>query len=154
MKKASIILVGLALLAGCEFKGAITQPGSQPSASPSSSASTAPRPTNNDAPQVKVANVNPRVIGSASDRMTFTIEASSPLGDSLEYTWSSTKGFMSATRGETVFWIPTDGSGKPETGPAVITCVITDTHNNQKKVDFNILILPSGGAEMKQQTES
>lgn len=155
MNKLTLSLLGLMLLSACQVSGTI---GPTPSASPSGSASTAPtpRPTpaSNDAPQIQSANANPRVIGSEKDVMTFTINATSPIGDSLEFTWTSTKGFMSATKGESVQWYPVGSDGKAQPGPAVITCIITDTHNNQKKIDFNLLILPSGGASLEKQTES
>ncbi|HEY9842641.1 MAG: hypothetical protein ACAI44_03585 [Candidatus Sericytochromatia bacterium] len=159
MNICKISLLSLLFLAGCDFKGSITQPGSQPSPGASASNNAAvpsakPTPADDDAPQIQSANANPRVIGSAQDVMTFTINAFSPVNSTLEFTWTATKGFMSATKGESVQWYPVGSDGKAQPGPAVITCIITDTKNHQKKIDFNILILPSGGAEMTKQTES
>lgn len=158
MNRAYLALFAILMVAGCDFKGSITQPGGQTSAAPSANAQATPtpRPTpaDDNAPQIQSANANPRVIGSSSDVMTFTINAFSPVGSTLEFTWTSTKGFMSATKGESVQWYPVGSDGKAQPGPATITCIITDTRNNQKKIDFNVLILPSGGAEMTQQTES
>lgn len=159
MKKSS--LLALLLLSGCQLTGTLNQqqnPSSNPSASasasPSAAASAAPAPQNNNAPQIQSANANPRVIASSSDVITFTINAFSPIGSSMEFTWTATKGFMSATKGESVQWYPVGADGKAQPGPAVITCIITDTQNNQKKIDFNILILPGGGAQLENQTES
>lgn len=160
MKYLNLSLLGILLLASCQFSGSLSQagtPSSSPSAS-SSSASTTPSPaatpSNDNAPQIQSANANPRVIASASDVITFNINAFSPIGSTLEYTWTSTKGFMSATKGESVQWYPVGSDGKPQPGPVVITCIITDTKRNQKKIDFNLLILPSGGAQVESQKES
>lgn len=157
--KSSLLLAAL-LLAGCQVSLPVSQGsnGTSPSASPSAGASAtpapAPTPADDNAPQIQSANANPRVIASASDVMTFTINAFSPIGSTLEFTWTSTKGFMSATKGESVQWYPLGADGKPQPGPATITCIITDTKNHQKKIDFNVLILPSGGAQLEKQTES
>lgn len=160
MKHLHLSLLGILLLASCQFSGSLTQAGT-PSSSPSASASSgsatpsaAPTPSNDNAPQIQSANANPRVIASSNDVITFNINAFSPIGSTLEYTWTATKGFMSATKGESVQWYPVGSDGKPQPGPVVITCIITDTKRNQKKIDFNLLITASGGAEVKEQTES
>jgi hypothetical protein len=149
--------LALLLLSACQFSGTLTPgaPSPSPSGSPAAAApSAAPTPANNDAPIVNSANANPRVIGSAKDVITFNIDAFSPIGSALEYTWTSTKGFMSTNKGASAQWYPIGADGTAEAGPVVISCIITDTKRNQKKIDFNLLILPGGGAQVGSQSES
>lgn len=157
MKTACVLI--LLTLSACQFSGTLTtspQPSASIAASPAPIAtpSAAPTPKNDNAPIINSANANPRVIASPQDVITFNIDAYSPIGSPLEFTWTATKGFMSATKGASVQWYPVGSDGKAEAGPVVISCIITDTQRNQKKIDFNLLILPNGGAQVNGQQES
>lgn len=156
MKTVLTASLTLLTLSACQFSGTLTtSPQPSPSASaPAAAPSAAATPSNDNAPIINSANANPRVIASAKDVITFNIDAYSPIGSPLEFTWTATKGFMSTTKGASVQWYPVGSDGSAETGPVVISCIITDTRRNQKKIDFNLLILPNGGAQVNGHQES
>lgn len=81
---------------------------------------------------------------SAGDRITFTVNAFDNNGLPMQYSWSSTKGTMSSTSGQTAYWIPDDPStGNLIQGVATVQVLITDSSGASQVGAVNLEVAPN-----------
>ncbi len=84
-------------------------------------------PIKNNKPVIHSISANPtNTAVSPDDKITFTVVATDADNDTLRYTWSATKGTLSATGGEVTSWSPLRGDGQLEVGTATISVIIHD----------------------------
>lgn len=101
----------------------------------------------NNIPVIIALSANPTQTSFPKDKISMTIKAIDKEGDLIDYTWSATKGLLSATKGTSVFWQPLKSDlSDEEPGLAIITVVITDNQSGSDRADINILIEENGGA--------
>ena len=159
IKKISLIpyvaaLGMFALVAGCEYRSVIvTEPGRVAAVghmggvaptTPTQPSETAD--TGTGAIILNSLDANPTNVATKIDKITFTVNAFNSNRAPMEYSWSSTKGTLSGTRGQTVFWTPQKTDGSLETGVATVQVLITDPNGATKQAAVNILINQDGSA--------
>ncbi len=137
MKKALIPLV--ASLAMLVVPGCILVP-------PGSTGSGISLGTTGGSGTIVVAGLaaNPTNIADANSRITFTVVAQDNNGLPMQYTWSATKGTLSATAGQMVYWSPDNSAGQVDSGTATVMVLITDSSGASQEAAVNLTIQPSG----------
>lgn len=91
-------------------------------------------------------DANPTNVAGKSDKITFTVNAFNANKAPMEYSWSTTKGTLSGTRGQTVYWTPQKTDGSLETGLSTVQVLILDQNGATKQAAVNILINADGSA--------
>ncbi len=91
-------------------------------------------------------DANPTNVAAKGDKITFTVNAFNSNKTAMEYSWTTTKGTLSGTRGQTVFWTPQKTDGSLETGLSTVQVLITDGDGATKQAAVNILINSDGSA--------
>lgn len=138
-----------AAIAGCEYRSVIYAP---KSSAPAASTPTQTQPAQQAADDGTGAiilnsfDANPTNVAAKSDKITFTVNAFNASKAPMEYSWSTTKGTLSGTRGQTVFWTPQKTDGSLETGLSTVQVLITDQNGATKQAAVNILINSDGSA--------
>ncbi|MBM3268285.1 MAG: hypothetical protein FJZ01_11610 [Candidatus Sericytochromatia bacterium] len=136
-----------ALVGGCAYRSiVIAEPHkSLPQATtPSQSA-----PSQDDGTGPIILNsfdANPTNVAAKSDKITFTVNAYNSNRTPMEYSWTATKGTLSGTRGQTVFWAPQKADGSIDGGLATVQVLITDGNGATKQAAVNIHINADGSA--------
>lgn len=135
-------------LAGCEYRSVlITEPtvvsdspvrASQPAAQ---NGATSPAGIT-----LNALDANPTNVASPTDRISFSVVAHNANKLPMEYSWTSTKGTLSGTRGQTVTWMPLRTDGTVEAGVATVQCLISDGAGATKVAAVNLFIRPDGSA--------
>ncbi|MBM3274590.1 MAG: hypothetical protein FJZ00_05535 [Candidatus Sericytochromatia bacterium] len=154
---AASAIATIAVGAGCKYTSVLvadsTHPGGGSSigAAPSQKAPTVTTTPSNDTGPIILNSfdANPTNVVTKSDKITFTVNAYSTNKAAMEYSWSTTKGTLSGTRGQTVFWTPQKTDGSLESGTATVQVLITDTDGAVKKADVNLQIAADGSATVK-----
>jgi hypothetical protein len=147
----------IAVSAGCKYTSVLvtdtTRPGDSASigGAPSQRAPTVTTtPSDETGPIILNSfDANPTNVATKADKITFTVNAFSTNKAAMEYSWSTTKGTLSGTRGQTVFWTPQKTDGTLESGTATVQVLITDTDGAVKKADVNLQIAADGSATVK-----
>ena len=98
-------------------------------------------------PIIQAIAPNPTAIAGRGATITFTVVAYSPTGAPLEYTWSATKGQLSATKGQMVSWAPLNQDGALEPGTATVQVIVTDGAGGVAQSAVNLTIAADGSAE-------
>jgi len=160
MKKSlipSALALGVMVLsAGCAYRSYIvTPPGkttSNVSVQPTSPSSDSSTDQQSGAGPIILNSfdANPTNVATKQDKITFTVNAFDQSRVPMEYSWSSTKGTLSGTRGQTVFWTPQKTDGSLESGTATVQVLITDANGATKQAAVNILIHADGSATLNQ----
>ena len=97
-------------------------------------------------PVIQMLTANPMATSDKDAKITFTVVANSPTGAPLQYNWSATKGVLSSTTGQIVYWSPTKADGSLENpGDAQISVIIT-TSNGGSVVGTAMVKVLAGGA--------
>lgn len=99
----------------------------------------------NNKPIIQGLSTNPTNISPGSV-MTFTVEVFDPNGDPVKYSWTATKGHLSATQGQLVHWTPKKDDGTLETGLSIITVQVNDNNGGVETSSINVLISADGSA--------
>lgn len=90
-------------------------------------------------PIIQSFDYSPKTGVGKNDAIVFTLVATDPAGQVLSYTWSSTKGTLSATTGQTVSWRPTRADGSFEPGLSQVTVVVSNgAHVSTATVNIQI----------------
>lgn len=149
---AALGLLGM-VIGGCEYRSVIyTLPRSSTTAvapSQNQPASQSPAEEGTGAIVLNSFDANPTNVASKQDKITFTVNAYNSNRSPMEYSWSATKGTLSGTRGQTVFWTPQKSDGSLESGLATVQVLITDQNGATKQAAVNILIREDGSATMQ-----
>jgi hypothetical protein len=98
-------------------------------------------------PIIQAMSAQPTQTSSKDDVVTFTVVATDPAGQPLQYTWSATKGTLSATTGQTVSWRPIKMDGSVESGLATVSLVVSNG-TQAKTGTVNIMIGANGAAQV------
>lgn len=130
------VVASLVILSGCTFTSSVT-PNQEKDQQQTSGA------TN---PIIQAIAPNPTAVASKDSVMTFTATVHSPDGSALDYTWSSTKGYLSATKGQMVSWTPQKADGSLEIGIATIQVLVTNAKGGSSQASVNIQIAQDGSA--------
>lgn len=101
--------------------------------------------TEGRAPIIAALDYSPKSAVGKSDFVTFTVVATAPSGKPLQYTWTSTKGLLTANTGATVAWRPTRADGSFEPGLSTVMLVVSDGVFTSS-ANVNILISEAGQA--------
>ena len=80
----------------------------------------------NRAPIINVFDYSPKSGVGKDDAITFTVVANDPEGLPLQYNWTSTKGTLTATSGQSVSWRATKLDGSFDPGLATVTVIVSD----------------------------
>lgn len=131
-----IALAIAALLGGCTFTSSVT-PNQQNDKQQTSGTSN---------PIIQAIAPNPTAVASKDSVMTFTATVHSPDGSALDYTWSATKGYLSATKGQMVSWTPQKADGSLEAGIATVQVLVTNAKGGSSQASVNIQIAQDGSA--------
>lgn len=152
MKKVFILSIATLAVAatGCAYKSVLVSDhtGKAPNATSPSNTSTAPA-KNADSTGTIILNgldANPTNVATKGDKITFTVNAYNANKLPMEYSWASTKGTLSATRGQTVFWSPMKADGSVEKGLSTVQVLISDGNGATKQAALNLLIHADGSA--------
>lgn len=130
-----VALAFATMLSGCTFVSSLTgDPGKQTASSGAVN------------PIIQAIAPNPTAVARKDDVMTFTVTAYAPDGAVLDYTWSATKGYLSATKGQVVSWTPQKADGTLETGMATIQVLISNGNGGAAQGSVNIQIAQDGSA--------
>lgn len=136
--KISLILVAASLfIGGCSFTSTV-------SADPNSKSGS--QQTGSSNPIIQAIAPNPTAVAHKSDVMTFTVTAYAPDGAVLDYTWSATKGYLSATKGQVVSWTPQKADGSLETGLATVQVLVSNGKGGTAQASVNMQIADDGSA--------
>ncbi len=146
----SFAVLGLlaAAMAGCEYRSVIYSLPKSSAPAPATPAQIAQQPAGDETGAIILNSfdANPTNVATKLDKITFTVNAFNSNRSPMEYSWSTTKGTLSGTRGQTVFWTPQKTDGSLETGVGTVQVLITDQQGAVKKADVNILINSDGSA--------
>lgn len=129
--------MGLTLL---ESSSPVASVAPAPSPAPTPTPSPASEPGKNNKPVIQYLLPNPSNSAKQGDIITLKVSAYDPDQDTLKFSWSSTKGTLSANQGETVSWRPQRSDGSPETGLATITVIVDDGRGATESASVNITI--------------
>ncbi|MBU6428652.1 MAG: hypothetical protein KGR26_06565 [Cyanobacteria bacterium REEB65] len=163
MKKPLVLCwaaMAMWLVSGCELgpvllgRGSSLLPGSTGSSSTTASANSGGSSTVNGAIVVNGLAANPTNIASQNDKITFSINAYDANNKPMQYSWSSTKGTLSATEGQTVYWSPVNSAGALDQGVATVQVLITDSTGASKQAAVNLLINSDGSAQTTTSTSA
>lgn len=136
--KISLILVAASLfVGGCSFTSSVSTDPNGKSGS---------QQTGSSNPIIQAIAPNPTAVAHKSDVMTFTVTAHAPDGAVLDYTWSATKGYLSATKGQIVTWTPQKADGSLETGLATVQVLVSNGKGGTAQASVNMLIADDGSA--------
>ncbi len=91
---------------------------------------------------------NPTNIADANSRITFTVVAQDNNALPMQYTWSATKGTLSATAGQMVYWSPDNSAGQVDSGTATVMVLITDSSGASQEAAVNLTIQPNGQTQV------
>lgn len=99
-------------------------------------------------PVINAIAANPTSIADKDTPITFTVNTSDPTGP-LQYTWSATKGTLSATSGQSVFWRPVKSDGSLEAaGLATVTLLVTNSRGGTASSSLNLTIKDNGATDV------
>lgn len=112
----------------------------------------APRPANVSVadkavnPIIQALSSYPTSVARQGDVITFTVVTHSPDGSVLDYTWTASKGTLSATKGQMVSWTPQKSDGTLEAGLATVQVLVTNASGGSAASSVNIQVAPDGSA--------
>lgn len=107
------------------------------------------QPVKNKAPIIAAFDYSPKTGVSKEDFITFTVVASDPEGDTLQYNWTSTKGNLTANSGSVVSWRPLQANGTFESGLSNVTLIVSDQDGKTTTASANIMIDKEGKATIE-----
>jgi hypothetical protein len=102
----------------------------------------------NKPPVIAAFDYSPKAGVGKSDFVTFTLVVSDPENQALTYSWTSTKGLLTANTGATVAWRPAKADSTFEAGLSQVTVVVSDGQN-AVTATANILINEKGEAAIQ-----
>jgi hypothetical protein len=97
-------------------------------------------------PIIQALAPNPSSVVRKGDAITFTVVAYAPDNAALQYTWTATKGPLSATAGQIVSWTPQKSDGSFESGLATIQVILTNGKGGIAESAVNLTIAADGSA--------
>lgn len=80
----------------------------------------------NRVPIIASFDYSPKSGMTRNDIITFSVVANDPEGKPLQYTWTATKGILSANSGNTVSWRPLKLDGSFESGLSNVSVIVSD----------------------------
>lgn len=92
-----------------------------PTAPPAASQPASTRP-----PIINALDYTPKSTISKDDLIAFTVVATDPGGEALQYTWTATKGRLTSNSGSAVAWSPVKADGSLEAGVCTVTVTISN----------------------------
>lgn len=98
----------------------------------------------NTPPIIQSLTANPTAKVAATDKISFTVEATDAEKDVLKYFWNSDSGQLSANEGYSVFWQP--GTGK--TGIATVSLTVSDGKSGECQAFVKLAVEASGTAQV------
>jgi hypothetical protein len=97
-------------------------------------------------PIIQAFDYSPKTGVGKDDAITFTVVATDPGGQPLQYNWTSTRGTLTTNSGQAVSWRPTKMDGSYDPGLAVVSLIVTNgAYTTTGSV--NIMIGERGAAE-------
>lgn len=133
MSRHAAILCAALLLTGCQVNAtAVTTATASPVAIVN--------------PVIQAIAPNPSTVAHPGDAITFTVVAYAPDGAPLQYTWTATKGTLSATAGQVVSWTPQRSDGSLESGTATIQVILSNGKGGLAQSAVNVQIAADGSA--------
>lgn len=131
-----LLLAAIAVtISGCTFTSAVSPSGAQQS-----------QQTGAVNPIIQAIAPNPTAVAHKTDVMTFTVSAYAPDGAVLDYTWSATKGYLSATKGQIVSWTPQKADGSLENGLCTVQVLVSNGKGGSVQASVNLRIEDDGSA--------
>jgi hypothetical protein len=107
-------------------------------------------PQPNRAPIIQALSANPSHRVGPEEQISLNVKVFDPDSDTLDYTWSASKGMISATKGTFITWSPTKMDATPEEpGSAIISVIVSDNKGGQDKADINLIIADDGSAQIQ-----
>jgi hypothetical protein len=112
------------------------------------------RPPVSRQPVINAIAPNPSSIADKDSTITFTVSASDPANLPLQYTWSSTKGTLTATSGQVVAWRPTKSDGSVESPGLATVQVLVSNGQQTQTASVNLTIQANGATAVSSGTSA
>lgn len=98
-------------------------------------------------PVIQMLTANPMATSDKDAKITFTVVANA--AGPMQYNWSATKGVLSSTTGQIVYWSPTKADGSLESpGDAQISVIITTANGGAVTGTAMVRVLADGTAKV------